>query len=142
MAEHSGNYTIADLARITGLSARTIRYYITFGLLPSAHGRGPAATYDQRHLLRLQLVERLKTQHLPLEEIRSRLAELTDRQIGAMVQVERQPAGDRWRRVRLHRDIELHFREAGEGVPASIEDTIALIVEVVTPVVERLESSK
>ena len=50
-------YTIADLERETGVSARTIRYYISEGLLQPAYGRGPSATYDADHLLRLRMIQ-------------------------------------------------------------------------------------
>lgn len=106
-------YTIADLEERTGLSARTVRYYIQEGLLPPAHGRGPSATYDLGHLLRLQAVTQLKANHLPLGEIRERLAGLSDNDIAALLEVNVEPAQDDglWRRIELHPDLELLVRE-------------------------------
>ena len=104
-------YTIADLERETGISPRTIRYYITEGLLPSARGRGVGATYGKVHLLRLKMIARLKDDHLPLDEIRKRLDNLREEDLAAMLQVETAPPEDRWRRVTLHDDLELHVRE-------------------------------
>ena len=49
-------YTMADLEAQTGLPGRTIRYYITQGLLPAARGRGVGATYGPTHLLRLKAI--------------------------------------------------------------------------------------
>jgi len=71
-------FTISDLARLTGLSVRTIRYYLAQGLIPASGESGPGAHYGQGHLDRLRLVRRLQQQHLPLAEIRNRLASLTD----------------------------------------------------------------
>lgn len=106
-------YTIADLEGRTGLPARTIRYYIQEGLLPPAHGRGPSATYDLSHLLRLQAIGQLKANHLPLGDIRERLSGLSDKDIAALLEVDVEPAQDDglWRRVELHPDIELLVRE-------------------------------
>jgi DNA-binding transcriptional MerR regulator len=105
-------YGMSDLEKETDLDARTIRYYITRGLLPPAHGRGPSATYDLGHLLRLRMIQLLKdTERLPLDEIKTRLADLTDRDIAAMLEVQTRPIEDRWRRVQLHPDVELHIRE-------------------------------
>jgi DNA-binding transcriptional MerR regulator len=104
-------YAMSDLEAETGIDARTIRYYITRGLLPPAHGRGPSATYDLGHLLRLRMIQLLKSEHLPLEDIKTRLADLTDRDIAAMLEVQTRPVEDRWRRVQLHPDVELHIRE-------------------------------
>ncbi len=104
-------YAMSDLERETGLNARTIRYYIAQGLLPPAHGRGPSATYDLGHLLRLRMIQLLKNEYLPLEDIKTRLADLTDRDIAAMLEVQTRPVEDRWRRLQLHPDVELHIRE-------------------------------
>src|SRR5450755_4314449 len=51
---------ISDLARSTGVSLATVKYYLREGLLPP--GRATAATqaeYDQRHVDRLQLIRAL-----------------------------------------------------------------------------------
>jgi DNA-binding transcriptional MerR regulator len=78
-------YTIADLARLTGLNVRTIRYYIAQGLIPASGESGPGAHYGQGHLDRLRLTKRLQGQHLPLAEIRQRMAALTDDEVAGLV---------------------------------------------------------
>jgi DNA-binding transcriptional MerR regulator len=77
-------YSISDLAGLTGLSVRTIRYYLAQGLIPAAGESGPGAHYGEGHLARLRLVRRLQQQHLPLAEIRARLASLTDADVAAL----------------------------------------------------------
>src|SRR6188472_419912 len=94
-------YSIADLERETEISARTIRYYITEGMLPPAYGRGPSATYDLGHLLRLQMIGRLKREGLPLQDIKVRLGAMDDQQIASLLRIQMRPAEDRWRRVAL-----------------------------------------
>ena len=84
-------YSIADLARLTGVSVRTIRYYLAQGLLPTSGESGPGAHYGDGHLHRLQLTRRLQEQHLPLAEIRRRLAELTDVEIANLIQAPSEP---------------------------------------------------
>ena len=76
-------YAIGDLARLSGVAVRTIRYYLAQGLLPPSGEPGPGAHYGQDHLNRLLLTRRLQRQHLPLAEIRGRLAELSDRDVEA-----------------------------------------------------------
>jgi DNA-binding transcriptional MerR regulator len=78
-------YTIADLARLSGVNVRTIRYYLAQGLLPASGESGPGAHYGEGHLDRLRLTRRLQAQHLPLSEIRGRLAELTDADVAGLV---------------------------------------------------------
>jgi DNA-binding transcriptional MerR regulator len=126
----AGRYSIADLQRETGLSPRTIRYYITQGLLPPAHGRGPSATYDRGHLLRLLAVKREKERFLPLETIKQRLGDLSDEEIEAELEADSLPPEDRWRRVLLHDDIELHVRErAGQPPSRAFEAAVEQVIE-------------
>jgi DNA-binding transcriptional MerR regulator len=75
------SYTIADLARLADVTPRTVRYYVAQGLLPSPGTLGPGSRYGAGHLARLRLVRRLQRRHLPLAEIRRRLAALSDRDV-------------------------------------------------------------
>ena len=79
-------YSLQDLVDLAGVTPRTIRYYIAQGLLPSPGKAGPGATYTDGHLHRLRLIRRLQREHLPLAEIRSRLAALDDATIAALVE--------------------------------------------------------
>jgi DNA-binding transcriptional MerR regulator len=79
-------YTLADLCDLADVTPRTVRYYIAQGLLRPPGTTGPGARYDDGHLARLRLVRRLQRDHLPLAEIRSRLAALTDEE--AIVEAE------------------------------------------------------
>ena len=131
-------YSIADLETATGFNARTIRYYISQGMLAPAHGRGPSATYDKDHLLRLHLIRELKETFLPLEAIKERLGGLTTADLEGHFAIETGPAEDRWRRVLLHPDLELHVREHGGGGDAFTR-AVETIVEHARFVVDRLE---
>lgn len=106
-------YTMNDLVAQTGVPARTVRYYIQEGLLPPAHGRGPGATYDAGHLVRLRAIALLRQQHVPLAQIGERLSNLTERDLSAMLEIDEEPAEDLWRRIELLPDLELHVRERG-----------------------------
>jgi DNA-binding transcriptional MerR regulator len=62
---------IDDLARLSGIPSRTIRFYNTQGLLPSPTMRGRVAYYNQEHVLVLGIIRELKEQqNLPLEIIK------------------------------------------------------------------------
>jgi DNA-binding transcriptional MerR regulator len=138
MSERPRTYSMTELRDMTGIRPRNIRYYISEGLLSPAHGRGPSATYDEGHLARLRLIQLLKSQHVPLAEIRERLADLTDRQVLRLVTDDSQQTGERWRRVTLHPDIELQVRERDSSDPGDLDDAIALILDLVRPVIDRL----
>lgn len=75
---------LADLCARTGVTVRTVRYYVQQGLLPSP-GTGPHARYQQEHLDRLRLIRQLQKAHLPLVEIRRRLEGLDLRGVQALL---------------------------------------------------------
>lgn len=75
--ERSEGLSIEELAKQAGVPVRTIRYYISEGLLPGPGARGKGALYTEDHLLRLWLIRRLVEQHVPLAEIRQQLTLLS-----------------------------------------------------------------
>lgn len=81
----SDTYDLMELCDLADVTPRTVRYYVQQGLLPSPGARGPGARYDRGHLDRLQLIRRLQREHLPLAEIRARLAVLDDEAVAALL---------------------------------------------------------
>jgi len=79
-------YTIAELADLAGVTPRTIRYYLSQGLLPSAGQSGPGTRYSESHLARLRVIRGLQAEHLPLAEIRKRLADVDDDEVVALAE--------------------------------------------------------
>ena len=77
--------SIDDLARQAGVPVRTVRYYISQGLLPVPSARGKAATYGADHLARLRLIRRLSNEHIPLAEQRARLERLSYSEVEALL---------------------------------------------------------
>lgn len=77
--------TIEELAAMTGISIRTIRYYITSGLLSGPEGRGRAASYTEEHLLRLRLIRRLSEQRFSIAEMQDLLQRLSFAEVRALV---------------------------------------------------------
>jgi DNA-binding transcriptional MerR regulator len=71
-------YTIAELADLAGVTPRTVRYYISIGLLPAPGQVGPRTMYGHGVLQRLRLIRRLQQDHLPLGEIGTRLEAMDD----------------------------------------------------------------
>jgi DNA-binding transcriptional MerR regulator len=73
-AEQGETLTLAELAKESGLPARTIRFYIARNLLdgPTTAGRG--AIYTAKHRQRLEQIRQLQAKGLTLAEIARRLA--------------------------------------------------------------------
>ena len=67
-------YRLSDLAELTGYPPRTIRSWITAGVLADPGGRGRGAHYGQEHLDRLLFLRQVHDQvrrRLPLQEMRA-----------------------------------------------------------------------
>ncbi len=81
-------YAIGELADLAGVTPRTIRYYVSIGLLPAPESAGPRTRYADGHLKRLRLIRHLQRQHLPLAEIGQRLAGLDDEAVEAALDAD------------------------------------------------------
>lgn len=110
-------FSLAELEEASGVSERTIRQFITDGLVPPALGRGRARYFTPDHLQRLELVARMRADRLSVEEIRARL-------LGADAQDATVSEG--WRRLVLHPDLELHVRD---GSPEAVQTLASELAE-------------
>lgn len=73
--------TLEDLSTYSGLTLRTLRYYIQEGILQGPDSRGKYARYSQEHLDRIELIRRLKELRLPLQEIGQIIENMTPEEI-------------------------------------------------------------
>lgn len=71
---HNNQCRIGELAEKTGVTKRTIHYYMGRGLLPPPDGAGLGTTYSDEHLYRVLLIKKLQDEYLPLDEIKKRMA--------------------------------------------------------------------
>ena len=79
-------YWISEIATLSGVSTRTIRYYIQEGLLPRPVVRGKYAVFTEEYVLRLQLIKVLKEAYLPLNKIRELLNILPEEQLQPLLE--------------------------------------------------------
>lgn len=65
---------------------RTLRYYISEGLIsPARERQGTASVFDYRHLLQLLVVKNLQSQHLPIRKIRELVQGQSEKGLEAML---------------------------------------------------------
>lgn len=116
--------TLEELAERVQVPVRTIRFYISEGLLPGPGTRGKGASYGEGHLLRLQLIRRLAEQHVPLAEMRSVVGRLSLEEVQALLAEQEQQTAELERRLRAPSPKDyisalLNRAEAArQGVPA------------------------
>lgn len=130
-------YRLDELAAAAGVSARTVRYYVQRGLLPSPEFRGRDTVYGEAHLWRLRAIRRLQAGLLSLDAIEAELGRRDLDGIARLARGEEAPgaplgvpeaadavepargAEGRWCRFELAPGLELHLSEdAGDEVRA------------------------
>ncbi|MGH8977595.1 MAG: MerR family transcriptional regulator [Acidimicrobiia bacterium] len=74
-----GEFSLDELAERSGVSARTIRYYQSEGVLIGPRRDGRDARYNPGHLERLELIAELQERGLKLEAIKSLLSRVGKR---------------------------------------------------------------
>ena len=118
----NNEYRVGELAEATGVTRRTIHYYVGRGLLPSPSGAGLGTVYSDEHLYRVLLIKKMQEAYLPLEEIRKRLSAMGLSEVRRLLEygvaLEEMPTfaeeqgpvvGVRYERINLGADIELHY---------------------------------
>ena len=68
------NYTFEELCALSGLSTRTLRYYIQIGLVDKPIGQTRAAHYLSSHLEKILRIKQLSESGISLERIREVLS--------------------------------------------------------------------
>ena len=97
-------YTIEDLCELTGLSRRTIRYYVQEGLIEPPAGRGRGGFYFDSHLEKLLRIKSLQDKGLRLSAI---LPVLKKRELpGAPHEIV---AREIWVRYPIAEGVEIHI---------------------------------
>lgn len=133
-------FSLQELAGAAGVTPRTVRYYISEGLLPSPE-RGPRAQYDPDQLARLRLIRQLQRNHLPLAEIRRHLAELSDADVHAALSTPPEPgireSALEYVRSVLHEPARLSFN-ARLAAPDAAPMAAAAPVAAAAPTLRRL----
>lgn len=108
------SYTIDQIARATGLTARTIRHWTARGLFEPPPFQAAGTRYGREHLARLRAIQQLREQNVRLDVIRARL----DAPPAPTPQVPARPPPpkyplERWERIVLVPGVELHVNAAG-----------------------------
>ena len=112
-----GNYTVKQLARLSGVSVRTLHHYDEIGLLkPSFVGENRYRYYGREELLRLQDILFHRELGVPLADI-ARLLDAPDRDRVAILREHRNMLAERVKRSRqLLRTIDCTIAELnGDG---------------------------
>jgi DNA-binding transcriptional MerR regulator len=79
-------FDLKALCDDTGVSPRTVYFYVQQGLLPPANGAGRGARYSEVHRDRLRLIRQLQDQYLPLAEIRKQIEGLSQNELSQLAE--------------------------------------------------------
>lgn len=123
-SEPDTRYTLDELAALANVSARTVRYYISEGLVDRPEGEKRGAHYLPRHLQQLLQVRQWGEQGHSIERMRELLSGQPN---------EPAPRGARpgsvevWSRITLADGLEVHLEPGRSGL--SPEQSRALVKE-------------
>ncbi len=133
MNENTSRLSLAEVCGLTGMSMRTVRFYIQKGLVDRPVGERKAAYYTPEHVRQLLQIARWKGAGLSLEAI------------GALMRAEGEPSAvpvpepapgsvQVWSRVMLGPGVELHLDPSraglsGEQVRELAEGVLDLLAE-------------
>lgn len=99
-------YSLSELAEQTGLSERTIRYYISADLLAGPYKKGRGARYSEAHFEVLQKIRRLQRQGMTLRQIWDRIHTSTDPSFAQPKLIV-----STWKHHRIGNDVLVEVRE-------------------------------
>ncbi len=109
MEKRDGKYSIGELAALTGVTRRTIRFYVQKGLLQTPLGLGRGRHYTDEHLERILKIRDLQRDGVRLDRMRQAVKGAA---AAPLEDVERRLVT----RVRIADGVWLEFSE-GENVP-------------------------
>jgi DNA-binding transcriptional MerR regulator len=122
MLAERAELTIDELAQRTGMSARNIRAHQSRGLLASPTLRGRTGYYNDEHIGRVELIQKLQSDGFSLELIRKLLAMAggsTD-EVLRFTHALHEPFGDERPQVVKQSDLQRRFASTAEGPLARV----------------------
>lgn len=105
-------YKISELAEAANVTVRTIRYYVSKGLLTPPKEDGVYSYYSEINLKELKLIKAYQEQYLPLDVIRDKLLnQEVEVNLDSKVEDEMSNKEQLFRKVMVIPGIELSIRE-------------------------------
>src|SRR5262245_3102201 len=131
---------LEELAKRSGVSARTVRYYVQRGLPSAPVFRGRDTTYREVHLLRLRAISRMQEHFPPLDAIESELRRASAEEIRKQGVQEvtasppyremvPTPLEDRWTRWEVAPGLEIHLNERADAITRALAEELRALAE-------------
>ncbi|HMK44935.1 MAG TPA: helix-turn-helix domain-containing protein [Dissulfurispiraceae bacterium] len=116
-------YSIDEIAAMTGLTRRTIRYYVQEGLINPPAGRGRGGFYYDSHLQAVTRIRQLQEQGASLQTIRN-MFNFPSSESSVPTAIDER---ELWSRVQIVKGLELHIsKEVGEKEHRKLNELIRL----------------
>jgi len=119
MPQEEKERNLAELAEESGVPARTIRFYISRGLLPGPLSAGRGAVYSDEHMERLEAIRKLQAKGLTLAEV--------GRALGGDKAREALPAPSAWWQYSVAEDVTVSVR--GDASPWRLRQIRAALAQ-------------
>lgn len=96
-------WTLTELAERSGVPGRTLRYYISRGLMDGPAQAGRSAYYNRKHLTRIEQIRKLQQEGLMLAQIASKVT--------ATEQRVRHLEFETWMQYDIHPEVRVMVKE-------------------------------
>ena len=135
MKKDERKFSIEELAEVTDVSRRAIRFYVQSGLMPPPEGVARGAYYTQAHLQRVLNIRSWQEEGLTLEGIRQRLAAKPDKS-------DDRPKSpiEVWTRLNLMDGVEVHINPEVAGLSQDAVRRLALEIGILVRAINEEKS--
>jgi len=120
-------YSIGELSELTGVSRRTVHFYVQRRLIDAPLGKGRGRHYDQRHVDQIRRVRDLQRHGVPLGEMAggglARLAQSSEAELPRLGAPELAPV----LRVRIDDNVAVEVAQAVSLTPELIADLASAV---------------
>lgn len=128
--ETSERYSIGEMSELTGLSRRTIHYYVQRGLLPPPEGGGRGHYYTPEHLDRIRRIRVWQDAGTSLDRIKASLAAGDEAGNFVAPVPVRRPEPAMWVRLPVSPGVELGIQAGRFRIsPARLEQLAEAVAE-------------
>lgn len=128
--ETSERYSIGELSELTGLSRRTIHYYVQRGLLPPPEGGGRGHYYTAGHVEQIRRIRAWQDAGTSLDRIKASLSAGDEAEKFADPAPVRRPGPAMWVRLPVVPGVELGLQAGRFRLsPARLEQLAEAVAE-------------
>ena len=138
MKDGAAKFSLKELAALTGVNRRSIRFYIQNGLVDRPEGQARGAYYTRKHLEQILEIGKLQRAGMTLEGIRRIFQREQDEALPSNHLMGARSSVEVWSRLTLADGLEVHIHPETAGLtPEQLREFSLNLVDLVKDLKER-----